>query len=279
MAPEMDSDPPPSYAEATGMTGEHHSNNQIDNANRRHTLAAMIINPIYSHLSSTSTNSSGPGNSPLYAVTTHALYTQPDMVIHRGITRDSPSLAMVYHQPFSRSASVTLPARPGSRFPVAHELLESIGTVFRPVVSFSIETTSSGRSREHFEWRHSSGVEVEALGGRHSGWKLVRVSVPPLSVLHPSSLYAPLKRKFSSSGGGSGGGGNVLGQSSDGKEVVAVWSEVNWSLSKILRFRFLGSGADGSLRERWAVMAVASALAIWHRERRSRSTVGGSAGF
>ncbi|KAK5631311.1 hypothetical protein RRF57_007025 [Xylaria bambusicola] len=136
-------------------------------------------------------------------------------------------------------------------------------------MSFSIETNASGRARERFEWRHSHGFEVEALGGRHSGWKLVRMSNPPLSILHPSSLYAPLKRKYSS---------NVLGQSSDGKEVVAVWSEVSWSLTKVLRFRFLSTGADGSLGDRWAVMAVASALAIWHRDRRSRS-VTGSAGF
>lgn len=133
----------------------------------------------------------------------------------------APPLATIDHQPFSRSASITLPARQGSRFPAAHELLESVGA-FSRVMSFSIETTPSGRSREHFEWRHSSGGEVEALGGRHSGWKLVRVSTPPVSVLRPSSLYGPLKRKYSTSSGS-----NVLGQSSDGKEVVAVFSEVS----------------------------------------------------
>ncbi|KAI0541710.1 hypothetical protein GGR58DRAFT_455900 [Xylaria digitata] len=130
-------------------------------------------------------------------------------------------------------------------------------------MGFSIETSASGRSRESFEWRHSSGVEVEALGGRHSGWKLVRVSLPP--------IHMGKNHHHSNS---------ALGHSSDGKEVVAVWAGANMSVSKILRFRFIGSGADGSLGERWAIMAVATALAIWNRNRRSRS--GGStvsAGF
>ncbi|KAI1354207.1 hypothetical protein F5Y01DRAFT_274521 [Xylaria sp. FL0043] len=73
----------------------------------------------------------------------------------------------------------------------------------------------------------------------------------------------------------------LLGHSSDGKEVVAVCAGASLSVSKVLRFRFLGTGADGSLGARWAIMAVASALAIWNRDRRSRS--GGltyaSAGF
>ncbi|KAI0910997.1 hypothetical protein F4823DRAFT_587699 [Ustulina deusta] len=190
-----------------------------------------------------------------------------------------PALATVDHEPFSRSASITLPARPGSRFPAAHEPLGCVGALSR-VMGFSIETAASGRAREHFEWRHSSGVEVEALGGRHSGWKLVRVSLPAVMMgptynnnnnnnnnSNTSASSFPPPRKHSSGSGS----GNVVGQSSDGKEVVAVWSGVSMSLSKVLRFRFLGSGADGSLGDRWAVMAVASALAIWNRDRRSRS--------
>lgn len=58
--------------------------------------------------------------------------------------------------------------------------------------------------------------------------------------------------------------------SSDGREIVAVWAGAGMaSVSKVLRFRFLGTGADGSLGDRWAIMAVASALAIWNRDRRS----------
>jgi hypothetical protein len=42
------------------------------------------------------------------------------------------------------------------------------------------------------------------------------------------------------------------------------------SMSKILSFRFLSSGANGALGERWAVMAVITALAIWDKERKAR---------
>lgn len=60
------------------------------------------------------------------------------------------------------------------------------------------------------------------------------------------------------------------GESSDGRAIVAVWAGTGIFASRVLRFRFLDAGADGGLGRRWAVMAVASALAIWHRERRVR---------
>ncbi|KAF2970467.1 hypothetical protein GQX73_g3165 [Xylaria multiplex] len=264
-------DPPPSYAEATGA-------NQDSGITRRHTAtgtSGTALNPLYFRRRSAATLFPpafslyiiGPRQymigesqlSPLYAVSTHSsLSPKPDVVIHNDISQDCPPLATIEHEPFSRSASITLPARAGARVPVASEPLESAGA-FARIMSFSIETGASGRSRESFEWRHSSGVEVEALGGRHSGWKLVRVSAPPIRVGKKHHHH---------------NNNSALGHSSDGKEIVAVWAGANMSVSKILRFRFLGSGADGSLGERWAVMAVATALAIWNRDRRSRS--GGS---
>jgi hypothetical protein len=172
-------------------------------------------------------------------------------------------MATVGLDTFSHSASITLAPHAGSTFAAAEERLVVAGGGFSTVLGFSIETTTapgSGGVREDFEWRHSSGAEVEALGGRHSGWKLVRVSVPP-----PPSTTITRKKH-----------GNDPGRSSDGKEVVAVWAAAVMSMSKILYFRFLGTGADGSLGDRWAVMAVASALSIWHRDRinSSRSTAG-----
>jgi hypothetical protein len=162
----------------------------------------------------------------------------------------------------------------------ANERLESAGP-FTKAMSFSIETGLSGGGREHFEWRHSSGVEVEALRGRHSGWKLVRVSVsPPPSVYRMPSLSCPVKKhhlRHASSSSLGGGGGMTM--SSDSREIVAVWAGAGLSsMSKVLRFRFLGTGADGSLGERWAILAVASALAIWNRDRRSNSNTAISAG-
>ncbi|KAI1297356.1 hypothetical protein F5Y03DRAFT_369674 [Xylaria venustula] len=221
-------------------------------------------------------------------------------------------LATIVHEPFSRSASITLPARPGSRHPATRELLESVGA-FTRILRFGIETTAGrGRGRrEYFEWRHSSGAEVEALEGRpYSGWKLVRVPLTPVPI--PMTLMAtalrdtaipisprPRPRKRNKSSGNNVnnhshdnqsdthpllGYNNSGGSSSSGggKEVVAVCAGTGMSsVTKVLHFRFLGAGADGSLGDRWAIMAVASALTIWNRDRRSRSAVpaAASAGF
>ncbi|KAI0395957.1 hypothetical protein F5Y17DRAFT_421345 [Xylariaceae sp. FL0594] len=85
-------------------------------------------------------------------------------------------------------------------------------------------------------------------------------------------------------GPGSGpGAAPSLSRSSDGREVVAVFAGAGMStmppsssaqhgINKALRFRFLGTGADGSMGDRWAIMAVATALAIWNRDRRISAT-------
>ncbi|KAI2631665.1 hypothetical protein GGS21DRAFT_154895, partial [Xylaria nigripes] len=105
----------------------------------------------------------------LYGISTHPSFSgKPHLVIHSGVSENKPMIAAVDHEPFSRSASITLPPRPGSRLATANERLDPVGA-FTKVMSFSIETALSDRAREHFEWRHSSGIEVEALGGRHSG--------------------------------------------------------------------------------------------------------------
>ncbi|RYC64447.1 hypothetical protein CHU98_g1738 [Xylaria longipes] len=189
MIPRAYRDPPPSYAEATGVV-------DLDNqANiRRHSTTNTSPTPVYGSSSSVAPHIFPPafclyclstrhyviGQSqylPLYAVSTHAtLSSKPDLVIYNGASEDTPPLAFVDHEAFSRSAGITLPARQDSRFPASHELLES-GGPFTRIMSFNIETAVSDGRREHFEWRHSSGVEVEALGGRHSvpwlwrGWK------------------------------------------------------------------------------------------------------------
>ncbi|KAI0974829.1 hypothetical protein F4678DRAFT_457945 [Xylaria arbuscula] len=324
--PDPDPDPPPSYAEATGT-----------NDTRRHTLTTTIT-PVYSLRNTISASTSIASmfpqvfslysrgsrhyvigisqDVPLYAVSTHSfLSSRPDVIIHNGVSLDTLPLATIVHEPFSRSASITLPARPGSRHPATRELLESVGA-FTRILRFGIETTAAaaGRGRrEYFEWRHSSGAEVEALEGRpHSGWKLVRVPLSPVPVPIPLMTTAALRdtavpiaprprsmRKNKSSGGninnyshdnqsdshsllGYNSSNSGSSSSSGRKEVVAVCAGTGmWSVTKVLYFRFLGAGADGSLGDRWAIMAVASALAIWNRDRRSRSAAPAviSAGF
>lgn len=48
---------------------------------------------------------------------------------------------------------------------------------------------------------------------------------------------------------------------------VAVWANSVRSLGQdaVMKFRFLGTGASGVLGERWATMAVLSALRMWQQ--------------
>ncbi|KAI1859283.1 uncharacterized protein JN550_012092 [Neoarthrinium moseri] len=192
---------------------------------------------------------------PLYAITLHTGWSgQPDVVLHGSSSENAPPLAGVETTAFSRAATVSLPPLPGSGRSVAEEPMAFSG-FGNGTHSFTIEVGNTGTTgrRESFEWRHSHGAEVDQLGGRGSGWKLVRLA--------------------SDAPEGVGGGSHFVGggpQSSDGKEVVAVWANARTSLSKILNFRFFGSGVTGVMGERWAIMAVITALRIWDKERKSR---------
>lgn len=211
----------------------------------------------------------------------------------------APPLATVIQEPLSRAASITLLGRRGAPFTVTHELLESGGPFTRalnfifkiPPPSSSSSSlllnehggTSGGGAYERFEWRHSSGVEVEALGGRHSGWKLVRMSSSSTAIgvskgeqQKSSQQQSHTHHSIMKHGRNSDGDSS---SNNEGKEVVAVWVMAGPFLARVLRFRFLASGADGSLGERWAVLAVASALAIWNRDRRARNRALGSVSF
>ncbi|XXH05722.1 hypothetical protein Hte_012158 [Hypoxylon texense] len=103
--------------------------------------------------------------------------------------------------------------------------------------------------REDFEWRRSRGGEVQQLD-KHAGygWKLVRLS-------------------SEATGQGGERAARSSGATSDGKEVVAVWSHSSsWSASKVFKFQFLESGATGVLGDSFALIALASALKVWYVE-------------
>ncbi|KAF3013933.1 hypothetical protein E8E14_002645 [Neopestalotiopsis sp. 37M] len=260
--------PPPPYQESSDATGSQSLHQQIGSTQNASSSAGpqqpqpqQYINrqfpgkfSMYSNSGFGKTYYLGEhGNQPLYIVKTHTGFSgQPDVVLHSGPSETSPPLAGVSGNTLSRSATVELPPLPGSGPNAAEEDLDFSGWSFG-TYTFSIEVGSTGR-REPFEWRHSHGNEVDSLGGSSSGWKLVRVNTD-----------AP--------GGGSDKGSHFVGggpQSSDAKEVVAVWSNARMSMSKELNFQFLGSGVTGALGERWAVMAVITALRIWDRERKAR---------
>ncbi|KAI1156515.1 hypothetical protein F4825DRAFT_446366 [Nemania diffusa] len=283
-------DSPPSYVEAMSADYDYPSSSRRLTAARTSSTFHPVL---YCHLSSdahvfprtfgvyTSTPRhyyiGGSQEFPLYAISTRSLQPmKPDLVLYSGVSEDMPALASVLHDTLTRSASIALPAPPNSNSPAVHEPLQASGAFFSRTLSFAIETPAAAAAaagREHFEWRRSGGGEVDSLRGRPLGWKLVRLTPPP---------DAASKTKTSGGGDDRYCGGYVPGHSSDGREVVAVWvgpAAPALFASKVLRFRFLGAGADGSLGPRWAVMAVASALAVWHREHRGRHRGLASASF
>lgn len=97
---------------------------------------------------------------------------------------------------------------------------------------------------ENFEWRHTFGEEVgDLIGGPAAGWKLVRTGSPS---------------------------GAAKAQTSDGKEVVAVWVSGRRELKEAMKFRFLNSGASEELGATFEYAAVMSALGMWDHIRRER---------
>jgi hypothetical protein len=59
-------------------------------------------------------------------------------------------------------------------------------------------------------------------------------------------------------------------------EIVAVWAKSGcWtSLHDVGEFAFHGSGATGELGQRFAAMAVMTALCIWQKAMRDQATAG-----
>lgn len=183
---------------------------------------------------------------PLYSVTLHTGFSgNPDVVLHAGLDKSSPPLATANSKTMSRHMTITLPPLLPSGAGAEERLT---GRVSGRTYTFDIEVGDDAGRREPFEWRHSTGDAVRALGGQSNGWKLVRM------------------------GGGAGMGTSMGGPAaSDGNEVVAVWAPYVMSFSKAMCFGFLGSGASGVLGERWAVMAVITALGLWDLDRKNGS--------
>lgn len=107
--------------------------------------------------------------------------------------------------------------------------------------------------REAFEWRFSQGKEVKVFGAWSTGWKLVR-------------LDGVAESESESGEGSSSRSERRHGQTSDGKPVVAVVADnTSPSTNKIAKFHFVGAGATGELGERWAFMALMTAVRVWER--------------
>lgn len=148
---------------------------------------------------------------------------------------------------------ISLPPLPGSGSSEhTKELLTTSSAWSAHVFQFSIEVqgVDSQLKREDFEWRSTRGEEVRGLGSKWTrGWKLVRMS---------SEAFR-----------GPGGERHERdeGTTSDGKEIVAVWAHnSSWSMTKAFKFRFQGSALAGVLGERFDIMALATAVHMWHQE-------------
>ncbi|KAM0426653.1 hypothetical protein ACHAPT_007969 [Fusarium lateritium] len=164
------------------------------------------------------------------------------MVMYSGPTDAHPPLAFIKTTGLSSTVSVGLAAGPGSLTLYPDQEVKE--NYFRGGQSFTIEAGTSGNEiKEGFEWRPSKSDVVAGLGGRRRGWKLVRLARGPPG--GAGTDFLP---------------GNI--RDSWGKEVVAVWAEAKRSSAEIGHFQFLGTGLTGILGEKWAIMAIITALAL-----------------
>lgn len=195
--------------------------------------------------------------SPLYTAKETVSWTGKfTITLHPGSTTDGDGIASSSSGSVSQSkASITVSAPGGSD---AHGKVDE---PFRRHVSLKHETwdfvlaITSGNERhaEKFEWRRSHGDETASLrdGKSTYGWKLVR--------LHSSESTRTDVQVDD----------QVIGESSDGKEVVAVWTDDTQTWFRgdekgvVGKLEFMGSGAasdDSGLGEQWKLFAAMSAL-------------------
>ncbi|CAG7967077.1 unnamed protein product [Penicillium olsonii] len=200
----------------------------------------------------TSTFHLGPtAEEKLFAVSTHATVfnNKPSVVLHDGPTNTHPVMATALGDRWGRCRPIalTLPPRPDS--PYSTEIVESLvpssAKLSSPTHTFEASVGEKGTTREKFEWRSSYGNEIKELAGHSHGWKLVRLAAAP------NVGGSRRERDF--------------GYTSDGLEVVAVIAHnASWSMTKSLRFAFMGSGLTGTMGEAWEILVVTSALQLWY---------------
>ncbi|KAI1100299.1 hypothetical protein F4804DRAFT_319297 [Jackrogersella minutella] len=195
---------------------------------------------------------------PLFAVTKHSGWWtgQPDLVLHRGPHASLPALAAgMGGAGIGRHSIIVLPPPPGFGQESSQELLLRVedkdNTEWKSHVSFrftiEVGTDPSRYRRETFEWQHTHGELISVFLDRaKDGWKLVRLD-------------------------GDEDGDSDGPEPHERQEIVAVWAYARMSMTKVLKFRYLGNGATGAFGGRWAIMAAMTAMRMYQRQQNNRN--------
>jgi hypothetical protein len=171
-------------------------------------------------------------DAPLFYVSTHSGWSsQPSVVLHSSSSPSAPPLATAQFHGLSSSIDVQLFA-PGTG---QISKLENTGTFTR---TYMFPAVLASGEREMFEWKSSSGADVQSLDGRSHGMKLVRMR--------------------------SG-------------EVVAAWTRANSGYKKKGKISFLRTD-KGAFGEGFELMVVVSILAIMEKARRKNNASASGAG-
>jgi hypothetical protein len=145
--------------------------------------------------------------------------------------------------------------------------------------TFAIPVGINGKV-EIFEWRRSRGSEIKQLGASWRGWKLVRLESNNRGQDDAAEYHEKddesLPRYSSEDEKHSRADSAHASEESREGEIVAVWAKTGFwtSLHDVGEFAFHGSGASGELGQRFAVMAVMTALCIWQKAMRDQATAG-----
>lgn len=162
-------------------------------------------------------------------------YGKPHVTLHSGSDKDSSVLAFSKAAKWGGNYVLEIPGS-NHEEPIIEklEITSRLGKAKRQFCLNINDSEGIPHGRHEFQWRRSKGKGVRDLGLQNQGWKLV---------------WLP----------------GTYSSNSSQEEIVATWAQYNhWSFKKPFDFQFLGSGADGSLGEKWALMAVVSALTIWY---------------
>lgn len=187
----------------------------------------------------------GPSaNEKLFAVSMHCggFSGKPPLILYDGPTDKHQILASSKTEKhiMSRHLQINIPPRAENPAGTSIPFNSSERT-------FSVNVRGPGKEPliQEFEWRKSVGGEIRELAGNSYGWKLVRTVGP--------SVAASGSRKERN-----------LGYTSDGKEILAIVAySVSASMSKAIKFAFMGEGLTGVNGEEWEIATVISAMWLW----------------